>query len=532
MARTSSAGGKLWRYNYKVLFGTGYWILFLPVAASQVVTLWMMALSGEFSQEAGNRIAEMMTPILGAFLVAHSLAPEYRSGIGAVLASKPVSLHRVVTMRVGLAMLLAIGLTLVTMVVCSVGLKPIDIVRPMLASLPSLFFLSLVALTLATLFRNSLAGFAAAAGLWALDMVVGYDVHPLLSLQGYHAIEEQDPLAGLWVAGKITLLVVAVALLFLHRRLIPRICRPPERQDIVRITAVVASVLLAYCLSGAAVMVGFAYQNRAHLDRGDVVWLQRQLRNYGPVPVALFFGPAFGAYVAQAPVNAAEVPAVATSTGSDLTVPTPSGTGRSASIRVVALEKALTRWPRSMWADGIAFALAEEQDKLDPQAAAPRYRLVAERFPTSPFAPKALARIIRADPRRIADEDRLNAARSLVKSFPEAPEVDTAAELLRERYSDGTVTREEMLDAALKAARSGLRFRRPNWLMIAAGLQDELGRKQEAIASAKAARELGLQLQMEARQSAEQTMQITPHLPRIGYSIGEAEKLLRKLGAR
>src|SRR5205823_4889019 len=168
-------------------------------------------------------------PILGAFLVAHSLAPEYRSGIGAVLACKPVSLHRVVTMRVGLAMLGALLLTVVTLAVCSIGLHPIDLGPPLLACLPSLWFLSLLALTFATLFRSALAGFAIAAGLWALDLAVGYGVHPILSLQGLHARMDLHPLAGLWLYGKLALVVVGLVLLWLHRRLLPRISRPPER---------------------------------------------------------------------------------------------------------------------------------------------------------------------------------------------------------------------------------------------------------------------------------------------------------------
>src|SRR5947207_7213978 len=150
MGALTSGGHRLWRYNYKILLGGGYWILVLPVAASQVVTLWMMALSTDFNQPVATHIAEMMTPILGAFLVAHSLAPEYRSGIGAVLACKPVSLHRVVTIRVGLAMLAALILSTITLLVCSVGLKPIDVWTPLLACLPGLWFLSLLALCFAS----------------------------------------------------------------------------------------------------------------------------------------------------------------------------------------------------------------------------------------------------------------------------------------------------------------------------------------------------------------------------------------------
>ena len=125
---------RLWRYNYRILLGSGYWILVLPVAASQMVTLWMFAMASGFSQTVATQIAEMMTPVLGAFLVAHSMAPEYRSGVGAVLACKPVSLHRVVTMRAGLAMMAAVLLSALTLTVCSMLLQPIDVLHPVLAA--------------------------------------------------------------------------------------------------------------------------------------------------------------------------------------------------------------------------------------------------------------------------------------------------------------------------------------------------------------------------------------------------------------
>src|SRR6188768_1931270 len=105
MAATSSPRAsfwRFWRYNYQILMGTGYWILFLPVAASFLVGLWMMPMLVEFKQTTATAIGELMTPILGAFLAAHSLAPEYRSGIGAVLACKPIPLGRVVALRVAL----------------------------------------------------------------------------------------------------------------------------------------------------------------------------------------------------------------------------------------------------------------------------------------------------------------------------------------------------------------------------------------------------------------------------------------------
>src|SRR3712207_6748217 len=113
----------------------------------------MMAMSGAFGQNVATLIAELLAPILRAFLVAHSMAPEYRSGVGAVLVSKPVSLHRVVTIRVGLAMLAAFLLTWATLGICSLGIAPVQIWEPLLACLPPLWFLSMLALTFATLFR-------------------------------------------------------------------------------------------------------------------------------------------------------------------------------------------------------------------------------------------------------------------------------------------------------------------------------------------------------------------------------------------
>src|SRR5436305_9385657 len=227
--------GSIWRYTFKIITGAGYWVVIAPAAAMVVVSCWMMALASAFDQATADQIAEMMMSILGAFLVAHSLAPEYRSSIGAVLASKPVSLHRVLTLRVALGVIAPIVFTAVPVILSSLTLKAVDVVTPLIAALPSLWFLSMLALTFATLFRSPLGGFAVAAGLWVLDLEIGYGVHPLLSLQSLHAKEMLDPLSSLWLANKIVLVAAGTALLFLHARLLPRVTRPAGRTDVVRI---------------------------------------------------------------------------------------------------------------------------------------------------------------------------------------------------------------------------------------------------------------------------------------------------------
>lgn len=509
MALMSGSTGRLWRYNYRILIGTGYWIVVLPLAASQVVTLWMMALASDFSQAAATNIAEMMTPILGAFFVAHSLAPEYRGGVGAVLACKPVSLHRVVTMRAGLAMLAALVLTAVTLTVCSVGLQPIDVPGPLLAAIPSLWFLSMVALTFATLFRNALAGFATAAALWAVDLTLGYSVHPLLSLQGMSAEQSQEPLGFMWPVSKAILAVVGLVLLFVHGRLIRRLYQMSDRSNVMRVVGSTAALLFIYCATGAMTLVGYGWMNRGRLQVPDVVWLQRQLKSYGPVPVARLFGPAFAAYVAETP---------------------PLDADRARSHRRSQLESALKRWPNSIWADGIAYALGREQESQDKLVAAEDYVKVADAYGSSPFAPKALSQILRMED-AIPVPERLRAARRLIAEYPGAAEVDIAAAVLQEHHPAQT-TPAELAAAAIVAADSGSPFRRPLWLMVAADLKRSLGDTAAAADLATKARAAGIALrEQDAREAgAISEAGINRYRGDIDAAIRDADALLKALG--
>ncbi|MGV3721955.1 MAG: tetratricopeptide repeat protein [Actinomycetota bacterium] len=506
MALMSGATGRLWRYNYRILIGTGYWIVVLPLAASQVVTLWMMALSSDFSQAAATNIAEMMTPILGAFFVAHSLAPEYRGGVGAVLACKPVSLHRVVTMRAGLAMIAALALSAVTLTVCSVGLKPIDVPGPLLAAIPSLWFLSMVALTFATLFRNALAGFATAAALWAVDLTLGYSVHPLLSLQGLSASQGQEALGFMWPMSKVILSVVGFVLLLVHGRLIRRLYQMSDRSNVMRVVASTGALLFIYCATGAMTLVGYGWMNRGRMQVADVVWLQRQLKAYGPVPVAKLFGPAFSIYVAETP---------------------PLEADRARTYRRTQLESALKRWPKSIWADGIAFALGREQENYDKEASTEAYVKVADAYGSSPFAPKALSQILRMED-AVPAPHRLRAARRLIADYPRSPEVDIAAGALQEQHP-AQVSASELAAAAAVAAEGGSPFRRPLWLMVAADLKKSEGDLAAAAELAAKARAAGLALrEAEAQKdSAMPDAAINRYRGDIDAAIRDADALLK-----
>ena len=521
MAFLASNRARLWRYNYAILTGAGYWVIVLPVAVSQVVSLWMMAMAGDFDQTTATRIGEMMTPILGAFLAAHCLAPEYRSRVGSVLVCKPVSLHRVVTMRVALAMLAAITLTAITLGVCSVGLQPIGVMEPLLAALPSVWFLSLLALTFATLFRNAFGGFGVAAAVWALDLSVGYGIHPYLSLQGYTAVLEQDPLSELWIANKVTLVVGGALLMALHSRLLRRLAQPAERRDAVKLSAAAAAVIGVYCVSGAAATLAFAHRHRGNLKHADVVWLQRQMALYEPVPVARVFGPAFATYVdkpAAAPPAAAE--------GDTAAEP---GTARSA--RVAQLEGALRRWPGSIWADGIALALARERTRVDPVQAVADYYRVAELYPKSPFAPKALAAVVRIESDEVDPAERLRATRRLVQAYPRSADIEVAAGELLERYPD-EIAEAEVEQAALLAAAAGDRYRRPRWLVVAAEAQAARGDVTAARATVARAQELAKAIVAGEQQDPDPLTANVPRRTEVDRAMRDAQRLLARLDGR
>jgi hypothetical protein len=395
----------------------------------------------------------------------------------------------------------------ITLMVCSTTLQAVDVGSPMLACIPSMWFLSMLALTFATLFRSALSGFAVAGALWALDMKMGYAVHPFLSLQGLHALLDGDPLAGMWLIGKGTLLVAGALLLWTHGKLIRRVIRAPEQRDVIKMAGTVAAVLLVFVATGAATTVSYAYARRANLEQPDVVWLRRQLTNYGPVPVARMFGSAFATYVANPP----EV----------------REGGSATAVRVKQLEGVLQQSPHSIWADSIAFALGNEREQISPGAAASDYIAVADRFGNSPFAPKALGRVVRSESPEIKPEIRLTAARRLLTDYPQSREAEKAASLMEAMYPK-TIGPQEMLRTALIAAQSGPDFQKPGWLLFAARIQSDQGQKDAAIATARKARETGHDLQ---RRATQPNQPLYVHRFQIDGAVDGATELLKKLGA-
>lgn len=297
---------RLLRYNFRVLMFGHWWLLVFPIAASQLVVFWNLV-TLRFEEHLPAHTVETVSPLLAAFLCSHILAAEYRSGVGAILASKPVHIGKVVLLRMVVVMALVWALALLSLVAFYYGWQPYPIVPAALALAPSTLLLGMLALTFATVFRNAWAGFGVAAMWWAMDRAPGVLINPFLSLRTVSASMVAETMHRMHVftrfawEPKIVLLVLAALLYLWHRRLVFTL--GSKQADRIRRRGLVLAALVPvlYASSGAALKVGYLYANRGKLLPDDTAWIRTQLAPFGPVPVAWLFGPVFAAYVGETP---------------------------------------------------------------------------------------------------------------------------------------------------------------------------------------------------------------------------------------
>ena len=378
----------LLRYNFRILMFHNWWLLVIPLAASQLSVFWTLV-TQRFSASLPAGTVETVSPLLAAFLSAHLLAPEYRSGIGAVLAAKPVHIGKVVFLRLTIVLGLVWALGWLSLLGFYFGMQPFPLLEPGLAFMISSLFLGLFALTFATLLRHPLAGFGVAALYWLLDMPVGPPINPYLSLK---SLTSSFPLPGMtgnqfltdnWWIAKILLLVAALALYRLHARLLFTLGSPLTARRRQRAFAGAAVTIAVYLITGACAKVAYAYRNRGDLFPNDVAWLRRQFAPFGPIPVAALFGPNFQAYLG----DISNSWRVQQEDEGDLLGET---TQHVHDVRRI-LEKA----PNSIWAPSAADLMTRFgihkgtslKDKAD------RFRLIVDRYPNSPYTPYALVEI-------------------------------------------------------------------------------------------------------------------------------------------
>ena len=342
----------LFRYNFRVMMLNNWLLLAFPIAVSQLTVFWLI-LTRQFSMELPAASAEMVTPILAAFLGSHLLSAEYRTRVGAILASRPVHIGNIVLTRLMVMLLLVWSLAVLSLWFFRFTMKEFDLIPPFLACIPSTLFLTMLALTFATLFRNSLAGFSVAALYWSLDLVPGAPIQPYLSLRSltcYYSVEAlpiyQTFVLHWWIP-KAMLLIGAILLYLYHNRLVFSVGSPHTVRVRARSATAAAAIIAFYLLSGAILKVSYGYADLGSLPGSDLEWFRYEMAPFGPVPVASLFGPSFRSYIGDIS-NPWHVSGV---TDSDML-------GDTASHRR-ALQSSLESDPNSIWAPSGNFALAQ-----------------------------------------------------------------------------------------------------------------------------------------------------------------------------
>lgn len=127
----------LFRYNARVLLANSYWLLIIPVVASQLVIFWHMAIASLVTPATVARTCELVIPLLGAFLAAHALAPEQRYRVDEITFARPVPFTRTIILRLLALYSLLVILAVLMMYVYRAGLKiDVELGDVLLAGVP------------------------------------------------------------------------------------------------------------------------------------------------------------------------------------------------------------------------------------------------------------------------------------------------------------------------------------------------------------------------------------------------------------
>jgi ABC-type transport system involved in multi-copper enzyme maturation permease subunit len=414
---------RLLRYNFRVLMFRNWWLLVFPIAASQLVVFWNL-ITLRFEESLPAYSMEMVSPLLAAFLCAHVLSAEYRSGVGAILASKPVDIGKVVAIRMLVVQALVWALALLSLVAFYYGWQPYPIWPAFVACLPSTIFLGLMALAFATLFRNAWAGFGVASLWWVMDLPPGPLINPFLSLRSYSASLVSENMHRLLIftryawEPKVVLLILAVGLYLWHRRLIFTLGSPHTAALHRRAVILAVLIPIVYAGSGAALKVGYLYFHRGRLLPDDTAWIRTQFAPFGPVPVAWAFGPVFAAYVGEIP-NTWRL-----QSGDEADV---YGNTEKHRRQVAAIVR---RGTRSIWGSNVVelYTRLAGQQAGTPEERIALLRLIVERYPKGPHAAQAYVRIAR----EYTDMGKMEEAREACERALDAPHTAReAADALR-----------------------------------------------------------------------------------------------------
>jgi tetratricopeptide (TPR) repeat protein/ABC-type transport system involved in multi-copper enzyme maturation permease subunit len=453
---------ELLRYNARLVVLNSYWLFVVPLVASQLILFWYMAMKSLFQDNAAfvARTTETAAPIFAAFLCAHVLAPEYRHRLGDIVFSRPVPFARTVLARLATMYVFLVALVGAMLLVYRIGLHAqYDLTAVVLAGLPSVFFLSMLALAVAAVWHSPVTGFAAAAVVWAGDAILGAALNPLLTLHAYSNRLAEATTGDDLLASKALLCLGGAVLAWIAARAVGRPVGPVKWRALARASVAVVCLLLVYVGSGAVYKV--QQLSALEADREALPGLrmahQRAFAAYGRLPVAYLFGPAYADYIGY-PVRR-DVVDYERLKGRQQKVD---------QLRAVVFSRPGSRWADNAFYELIHVAAQVVDDKMAPQTGVEGELINRQTalqychqflrdYPRSPFGPLVAERML-ALAQALGDEAQMRTAYELlVTTYAADPLANQTAQKMMTYYAERGRTEEAAAAAetALKAMASG-----------------------------------------------------------------------------
>lgn len=466
------------QYDARILLSNSYWLLVIPLVASQLVVFWHMAVAAVVRDGTVASTCELVVPLLAAFLCAHVVAPEHRNRVDELTFVRPVSILRTVILRLIALYTITVLLAAVMLFVYKVGLKQEFTLSTLaIASVPSILFLSMLSMAFASAWRTPAAGIGAALVYWAVDAAWGSGLNPLFGLHEYSVALNaregtEQPLSSAWLISKGALLVMALVAAWAGGKTLGRPAAPKRWRAGLRVASGAAVCAVVYLVTGGLWQYSEA-RREAETDplRARQVYVDA-FAAYGPLPVALMFGPSFAGYAGYLQPGG--------NTIASMTDQKEQVIGR---LRNVA-----ERWPESRWADDALFEVirlrtvrdpgeedAEKENKLSLMLS----KVFLDRYPTSPFAPHVAARMVILA-RRLNDEATMMWAYGRVTGvYGQSQAASDAATEMRTYYLE-----QGKVDKAIESARAAMEAAppesKPEAELSFAGFLVSIGQKDEA----------------------------------------------------
>jgi ABC-type transport system involved in multi-copper enzyme maturation permease subunit len=469
---------RLFNYNARILMGNSYWLLIVPVVASQLIIFWHMAIATLVNASTIANSFELVIPLLAAFLCAHVVAPEHQNRVDELTFVRPVPFLRTIALRMLSLYVVVAVLAAMMFIAYKYGLKkPFHPGITILAGLPSILFLSVLSLAFASAWRSAAVGIGAALAYWAADAAWGASLNPLFTLHGYSAALAQAGVGSTetspdWMLSKAVLLVLTLVVGWVARAGLGRPKSPRQLRAVLRIVAWTLPLIVVYLVTGASWQLSKAREAaEQHPTQARIIY-QQAFAGFGPIPTPYLFGSVFADYIDYPHQGLLGAPT----------------TGSQREAAVDRLLQVAERHPESPWADHALYeAIRMGSNDAPPPGAddTPNRTMVQfcrvflERYPASPFAPAVAARTVQLAA-LVGDEPVMMwAYNRALTAYRGAEGTSEAAEVMRAHYmSIGDVGR--AIEAAQASADVATVQAKPEALLRLGAFLEKQGRIAEA----------------------------------------------------